>query len=85
MTHLANRDGAFEWMGMINHSGQIGGSYREPVVICDTHICFEPAGTVKKIVLLHSGMPLPFNQKNGWVECTVPRIHDFEMMLCLYD
>ena len=86
MTHLANRNGAYEWIGMINHSGQIGGSYREPITIHDTHIRFKPIRSPKKLVLLNSGETLPFKQKgNGWIECTVPRVSDFEILLCLYD
>jgi hypothetical protein len=85
MTHLANRDEAFEWIGMINHSGQIGGSYREPATIYDTHIRFKPVHPVKKIILLNSDIILPFHQEDDWIECIVPKIHDFEMILCLYD
>ena len=28
--------------------------------------------------------PFSFKEKNGWIECTVPAIVDFEMLLCLY-
>ena len=85
MSHLANRNGAFEWIGMINHSGQIGGSYREPVTIHDTNIRFKPVRPVKKMVLLNSGTTLPFKQNNDWIECTVPQLNDFEMLVCLYE
>ena len=85
MTHLANLNGQFEWIGMINHSGQIGGSYLEPVTIHDINIRFKPVHPVKQMVLLNSGQSLPFKQQGGWVECTVPQINDFEMVLCLYE
>ncbi len=85
MTHLANLNGQFEWLGMINHSGQVGGSYREPVAIHDIDIRFQPIRPVKKMFLLNSGMPVQFKQKDNWVECTVPQINDFEMLLCLYE
>lgn len=85
MTHLANRNEEFEWIGMINHSGQIGGSYREPVAMHDADIRFKPMRPVKQMFLLNSGTPVPFHQKDDWVECTVPRINDFEMLLCLYE
>ena len=85
MTHLANRNGAFEWIGLINHSGQIGGSYREPVVVHDTNIRFRPIRPVKKLVLLNSGESIQFKQSNGMVECSIPKIEDFEMLLCLYE
>ena len=85
MTHLRNRNRAFEWIGMINHSGQIGGSIREPVMISNTHIRFKPAKTIKQLRLMTNGTSLPFKETNGWIECTVPEINDFEMLLCLYN
>lgn len=84
ITHLANRNGAFEWLGMINHSGQIGGSLREPVSMRDIRLSFQPAKPVKEIKLVSSGKSLPFTQTGGRVECTVPVLDDFEMVLCLY-
>jgi hypothetical protein len=84
MTHLANLNGAFEWVGMINHSGFLGNSAREPVTIHNTTIRLKPLIPVKEIRLMRSGLTLKFSQSNGWVECVIPEIEDFEMMLCLY-
>jgi hypothetical protein len=84
MTHLANLNGAFEWIGMINHSGFLGTSVREPVTIHNTGIRFKPLKAVKEVRLLRSGINLEFSQKDGWIECKVPRIGDFEMLLCTY-
>jgi hypothetical protein len=33
---------------------------------------------------MRSGATVNFKQNNGWVEATVPRIDDFEMLLCTY-
>jgi len=84
ISHLANRNGAFEWLGMINHSGQIGGSFREPFTISNTNIRFKTTKPIKKLILMNSGTLLSFKQENGWVECVVPQVKDFEMLLCLY-
>lgn len=84
ITRLSNRNHAFEWMGMLNHSGQIGASLLEPVTINNTTIRFKPLKPVKEIKLLKSGTSLNFKQANGWVECIVPKITDFEMLVCLY-
>lgn len=84
MTHLVNLNGAFEWIGMINHSGFMGTSVREPVTIHDTYIRFKPQKPVKEVHLLRSGNKVDFKQANGWVECLVPEIGDFEMLLCIY-
>lgn len=85
ITHLANRNGAFEWIGMINHSGQIGASLLQPVVIHNTMIRFKPLKSVKQIMLMRSGVSVTFKQQDGWIECTVPRVGDFEMITCIYD
>jgi hypothetical protein len=84
MTHLANLNGAFEWVGMINHSGFLGNSVREPVTIHNTTIRIKPLKPVREIRLMRSGTALKFKQSEGWIECIVPQISDFEMMLCLY-
>jgi hypothetical protein len=84
MTHLANLNGAFEWIGMINHSGFLGNSVREPVTIHNTSIRIKTLKPVKEVRLMRSGIKLEFKQSNGWIECVVPQINDFEMMLCLY-
>ena len=84
MTHLANLNGAFEWVGMINHSGFLGNSVREPVTIHNTTIRIKPLKPVREIRLMRSGTALKFKQSEGWIECVVPQISDFEMMLCLY-
>ena len=84
ISHMANRNDAFEWIGMINHSGQMGGSYREPVSIHNTNIRFKPQKKLKHIRLMRAGRPVKFTERNGWVECMVPEVKDFEMVVCVY-
>lgn len=86
MTHMANLNGAYEWVGMINHSGFMGSSIREPVTIHNTSILLKPLKPVSEVILLRSGLNIKFKEKDdGWIECLVPQIGDFEMMVCLYD
>jgi hypothetical protein len=84
MTHMVNRNGAFEWLGLINHSGQIGNAYLQPVSIHNTTIRFKPVKPVREIILVRSGDVIKFTRNNGWIETTIPRVDDFEMVLCLY-
>jgi hypothetical protein len=85
MSHLANLNGAFEWVGMINHSGFMGNSVREPVPVHNTTIRLIPVKPVKEVRLLRADLNVKFRQSSdGWIECVVPRIGDFEMMLCIY-
>jgi hypothetical protein len=85
ITWMANRNKAFEWIGMLNHSGQIGASLLEPVTIHNTSIRFRPLKPVKRIMLMRAGSPVNFSMKDGWVECVVPRLKDFEMLVCFYN
>ena len=84
ITHLENRNGAFEWLGFINHSGQIGASLREPVTLYNTNIRFKPVKPIKELRLMNADAALHFKQSGGWVECTLPTLNDYEMLLCLY-
>lgn len=84
MTYLSNRNGAFEWIGMLNHSGQIGSSFSEPVTIHNTTIHFKPVKPLKTVSLLRSGKSVHFKVNNGWVELVVPELKDFEMIVCTY-
>jgi hypothetical protein len=85
MTHMSNRNGSYEWIGMINHSGQIGDVFRDPVPIYNSTVRFQPLKPVKSVYLLRSGRKLKYKRADGWVECIVPEVNDFEMILCLYD
>ena len=85
MTRLTNRNGAFEWIGMINHSGQLGDAFREPVAIHNTTIRFKPLKPVKSINLMRSEKRLKFRESDGWIEFIVPQLDDFEMILCMYE
>jgi len=84
ITRESNRNGAFEWIGLINHSGQIGASLREPVRITGINIRFKPLHPVKEIKLKRAGNGINFKQSAGWVELTVPQLDDFEMVVCTY-
>ncbi len=85
VTHLGNRNGAFEWIGMINHSGQIGNIFREPIPIYNTNMKLKPVKPVKNIYMMRSQEPLRFKESEGWIEFTVPKLVDYEMILCLYE
>ncbi len=85
MTHLSNRNGKFEWIGMINHSGIMGNSVREPVALQNTKILFKPQKNVRELRLLRSGRLQEYKElSDGWIECNVPEIKDFELLLCIH-
>jgi hypothetical protein len=84
VSRMTNRSDAFEWIGMINHAGQIGGSYLEPIPVNDISVRFKSARPVKEIWLMRAGKKIKFTESNGWVDCVVPQVEDFEMVVALY-
>jgi len=85
MTWMANRNVAFEWIGMLNNTGQIGTSLQQPVVIHNTTLRFKPLKPVKEIKVMRAGTSIDFKQKDGRVECVVPEVNDFGMIPGLYN
>jgi hypothetical protein len=53
----------------------------EPSIITNTTIRFKPLKPIKSISLVRSGTSVKFKEKNGWVECLVPQIINFEMLV----
>lgn len=85
LTHLKNRNNQFEWIGLINHSGHLGTSVREPITIRQTEIRFRPNRKPTRVHLVRAGVDVPFRQEGEWVVCTVPEVREFEMLLCGYN
>jgi len=55
--------------------------FREPVPMYDIQVRFRPSKPVKEIHLMRSGEKIKFRQNDGWIECNVPKIDDFEIIL----
>lgn len=85
VSHIKNRAGAFEWVGLLNHTGQIGPALGAPVPIYDVTVRLRPAATPREVVLLRSGRSVRARHDgSGWLEVVVPEVKDFEMVVCLY-
>jgi hypothetical protein len=81
----ASTDGKFDWVGVINHSGQNGTAFHKPIPISDIGLKFRTKGAVKAIRLLRAGKELKsYTVKDGWLECVVPKLERFEIVLCEY-
>ena len=85
ITCQRSQDGSFAWLGLANHSGQIGTAFHAPVPIYDFRIRFKPDKKVKSVQLLKSEKKLDFSTENGWILLTVPRLDEFEMVLFEYE
>jgi len=96
-------DGGFEWVGLVNHSGQNGTAFHKPIPISGIRVRLKARRGVRRVRLLRdpslpvsawpshdgrepkAGEYLKFSVvKDGWVECVVPRLERFEIVLFEY-
>ncbi|HEX6926721.1 MAG TPA: alpha-amylase family protein [Longimicrobiaceae bacterium] len=85
ISHLVNRNGAFEWVGMINHASQLGPTLSDPLPVYDTTLRLRPSQPVREVFLQRSGAAVDFREvEGGWLEVKVPVLRDFEMVVCTY-
>lgn len=75
----------FEWIGLVNHSGQNGTAFLDGIPLQDTTMHVRPARKVSRVRLLRAGHPLDFLANNqGWLTCTIPQINRFEILVLEY-
>lgn len=82
VNHRKGKKEQFEWISLINHSGLIDEVLHQPVPIHKISISVKPSFAVKKMRLLKAGKSIPFNRRdNGWIECEVPQLDYYEVVL----
>jgi len=75
-------DGKFEWVGLVNQSGQNGTAFHKPIPVSDIVLKLRGEGEIKGVRLLRAGEELKFSTgKDGWVKCVVPKLERFEIVL----
>jgi hypothetical protein len=86
VTHHASSDGRFEWVGLINHTGQNGTAFHEPVPMSTIPLQLKTERNVKNVTLLKAEKKLDFSTAEaGWVKCIVPELQRFEIVLYEYE
>ena len=84
--HQESADGAFDWIGLANHSGQLGTAFHAPIPIRDIAIRLRPKKPVKSVRLLKGARSLEFASPiDGWIRFTVPELDAFEAVLVEYE
>lgn len=79
----AKRD--FEWVGLLNHSGQLGGGFFEPLALHDIELSFTSEKKVKSVRSLVSGESIPFKiNADGEIKLGVTVLNDFDFVLLEY-
>jgi hypothetical protein len=75
----------FEWYGLLNHSGQLGNAFYEPIPISNIKMKFKPQKPVQSIKSLKSEKFLTFSQNDNWIEVTLDKLDAFEILLISYN
>jgi hypothetical protein len=76
--------GDFEWYGLLNHSGQLGNGFFDPVPINEINFSFKIEKEVKSVRSLQSGKAVPFKLNGNNLEVTLPTLEKFDVVLVKY-
>lgn len=76
------RDQSFRWIGLANHSGQLGTGFHAPLPIRGITLSLQPERPIRSARALRLGIPLPVVEDTGGrVRLTVPELRDFEIVV----
>ncbi len=77
-----SKDGSFEWYGQLNHSGQLGNAFHEPIPIFNTAFTITPEKNVKSVRSLKLKESIPYKKLgDGRIEITLPTLESFDVIL----
>jgi len=75
----------FEWYALLNHTGQLGNGFQEPLAIQNIKLKFKPQKPVSSIKSLTTKKTVPFSlSSDGWIETTIPEIGAYDVVLVEY-
>jgi hypothetical protein len=85
MSHRLDKNGSYEWFGLVNHSGQLGKAFHEPVSLPGFTISFSPVKEVEHVSLLGSDRPVQFRTvKGGDVMMRLEGLDFYDILLVEY-
>ena len=85
VTHRRDPESRFEWIGLLNHTGQLAASIHAPVPVHDVTIHLKTMGRVKQVRSLTDGALLDFQPGTpDQAKITLPRLGAFEIVLVKY-
>ena len=80
-----SKTGEFEWYGFLNHSGQLGNGFFEPLTIHDITFTVGLDKKARSIKSLKTDTELSFKRiDNGMVEITLPQLVSYDIVLIEY-
>jgi hypothetical protein len=81
VTHQSARDGSFEWIGLANHSGQLGTAFHAPVPIRDLKVLYRGARMPRSTRLLRLDQTIRARvTTDAALLINIPELNDFEVV-----
>jgi len=86
VNHMVDAGGRFEWVSMLNLSGQTGpAGFFDPLPMWDIEVRVRPRKPVASARLLYGrSRPVVTREAGGRVSCTVPELGNYEVLLLEY-
>jgi hypothetical protein len=79
-----NPAGNWEWFGLLNHSGQLGNGFNNPLPIQNVRFKFTPVKEIKSVKSLQTEKEIKFSTEGNWCEITLPNLGSFDVVLVEY-
>lgn len=74
--------GRWRWVGLLNHSGQLGTAFHQPLPVRGIEVRLNTGRKPKAVTALRAGRKLRFRfSRDGWVSFTVPELKLFEVVV----
>jgi len=80
-----DREEEFEWYGLLNHSGQLGNAFYEPIPLRDITLKFKPLKQVQSIRSLKNETNLDFKLVGETIEVIVNALGAYDVLLVTYE
>jgi hypothetical protein len=74
----------FEWYGLLNHTGQLGNGYYQPVPISNISLNFKPQRQVKSITSMKNEKKIDFLNDGNRVEVILSKLEAYDILLVEY-
>jgi hypothetical protein len=82
VAHQVAQDRAFEWIGLANHSGQVGTAFHAPIPIRNVVIRYKKTKVPRAVRLLRSDQQVRSEvDPDGSLLIRVPELRDFEVVV----
>lgn len=80
LTHFASVNDDYEWIGMINHTGQLNNSYYAPVPLLNIEVTIKTDHKPKSVKLVNAGKSIDYDYKKGSIKIIIDELNDFDMI-----